>query len=49
MLNKPYTIGELEKLLSDIDDAKSWRIAISAMEVTRYDLQDAKAFSSAGD
>jgi signal transduction histidine kinase/FixJ family two-component response regulator len=48
VLNKPYTIGELEKLLSDIDDDKSRRIAISAMEVTRYDLQDAKAFSSAG-
>ena len=49
VLNKPYTIGELEKLLSDIDDDKSRRIAISAMEVTRYDLQDAKAFSSASD
>ena len=49
VLNKPYTIGELEKLLSDIDDDKSRRMAISAMEVTRYDLQDAEAFSSAGD
>jgi CheY-like chemotaxis protein len=49
VLNKPYTIGELEKLLSDIDDDKSRRIAISAMEGTRYDFQDARALSSASD
>ena len=49
VLNKPYTIGDLEKLLSDIDEDKSRRIAVSAMEVTRYDLQDSEAFSTAGD
>ncbi len=43
VLNKPYTISELEKLLSDIDDEKSRRTAISAMEVARYDLQGADA------
>ncbi|HET7879894.1 MAG TPA: ATP-binding protein [Acetobacteraceae bacterium] len=43
VLNKPYTISELEKLLSDIDDDKSRRTALSAMEVARYDLQGADA------
>jgi len=43
VLNKPYTVSELEKLLSDIDDEKSRRTAISAMEVARYDLQGADA------
>jgi len=43
VLNKPYTISELEKLLSDIDQDKSRRMAVSAMEVARYDLQGAEA------
>jgi len=43
VLNKPYTISELEKLLSDIDEDKSRRTAISATEVARYDLQGAGA------
>jgi len=43
VLNKPYTISELEKLLSDIDQDTSRRMAVSAMEVARYDLQGAEA------